>query len=97
MSDQVIPDGTYTVMGPGGQLTMPGGMGVVVLPPGGGSTQQWAVAFGSGTYTLQNVATSLYLGTTATPTRRPCRSREPASPSAGSFRPAPMTIRTPTS
>jgi len=68
MSDQVIPDGSYTVMGPGGQLTMPGGgMGVVLLPPEGDDTQQWTVKSGSGTYTLQNVATSLYLGNDGDP------------------------------
>jgi len=39
MSDQVIPDGTYTVMGPGGQITMEG-PDVVLLPPQGNPTQQ---------------------------------------------------------
>ena len=43
MSDQVIPDGTYTVMGPGGQITMEG-PDVVLLPPQGNPTQQWNVA-----------------------------------------------------
>jgi hypothetical protein len=62
MSGQVIPDGTGTVMGPGGHLTVPGDIGPVLLPPEEGNTQQWAVAFGSGTSTLQNVATSPCLG-----------------------------------
>ncbi len=54
MSDQVIPDGTYTVMGPGGQLTMDSSFpGVAVLQPEGNPTQQWNVAFDSGTYTLR--------------------------------------------
>jgi len=59
MSDQVIPDGSYTVMGPGGQITMEG-PDVVLLPPQGNPTQQWNVAFDSGTYTLRNVASGRY-------------------------------------
>jgi hypothetical protein len=68
MTDQVIPDGTYTVMGPGGRLTMPAdGMGVVLLPPEDDTNQQWTLAFDSGTYTLQNVETGLYLGNDGDP------------------------------
>ena len=68
MSDQVIPDGTYTVMGPGGQLTMDGSFpGVAVLPPEDKPTQQWNVAFDSGTYTLRSVASDLYLGNDGNP------------------------------
>jgi hypothetical protein len=66
MGDQVIPDGIYTVMGPGGQLTMPG-MGVVLLPPHDDGTQQWTVESDSGNYTVQNVATRLYLGNDGDP------------------------------
>ena len=68
MSDQVIPDGTYTVMGPGGQLTMDSSFpGVAVLQPEGKPTQQWNVAFDSGTYTLRSVASDLYLGNDGDP------------------------------
>jgi hypothetical protein len=68
MSDQVIPDGTYTVRGPGGQLTMDSSFpGVAMLPPQGESTQQWNVAFDSGTYTLRSVASDLYLGNDGEP------------------------------
>ena len=55
MSDQVIPNGTYTVMGPGGELTADG-RSIVLLRPEGDETQQWEMRFDSGTYTLQNVA-----------------------------------------
>jgi len=68
VSDQVIPEGTYTVMGPGGQLTMDSSYpGVAVFPPEGRPSQQWTVAFTSGTYTLRNVASGLYLGTDGDP------------------------------
>lgn len=68
MSDQLIPDGTYRVRGPGGQLTMDSAFpGVAMLPPEGGSTQQWKVACASGTYTLRGVASDLYLGTDGDP------------------------------
>ena len=68
MSDQVIPDGTYTVRGPGGQLTMDNSFpGVAMLPPDGEPTQQWNVAFDSGTYTLRSVASSSFLGTDGDP------------------------------
>ena len=66
MSDQVIPDGSYTVMGPGGQITMEG-PDVVLLPPQGNPTQQWNVAFDSGTYTMRNVASGRYLGNDGDP------------------------------
>jgi hypothetical protein len=68
MSDQLIPDGTYTVMGPGGQLTMDSAfVGVAMWQPEGKPTQQWKVACKSGTYTLRNVASDLYLGNDGDP------------------------------
>ena len=67
MTDQLIPEGTYTVMGPGGQLTMRGGPGVSVWQPEGDPTQQWNVAFDSGAYTLRNVASGSYLGNDGNP------------------------------
>jgi hypothetical protein len=66
MSDQVIPNGTYTVMGPGGALTA-SDRSIVLLEPEGDKTQQWEVRFDSGTYTLRNVATSVYLGNDGDP------------------------------
>lgn len=63
MSDQLIPDGTYRVRGPGGLLTMdPGFPGVAMLPPDHGSGQQWEVACDSGAYTLRGPGAGLYLG-----------------------------------
>jgi hypothetical protein len=67
MGDNIIPDGTYTLMGPGGQLTMPtqrmGPGSIILLPPNGSDeTQQWAVKSNSDSYTLRNVATGSYLG-----------------------------------
>ena len=68
MSDQLIPDGTYNVRGPGGQLTMDSAFpGVAMLPPDGESTQQWNVASESGGYTLRSVASGLYLGSDGDP------------------------------
>lgn len=68
MSDQLISDGTYAVRGPGGRLTMAEGFpGIAMLPPDGASTQQWKVAAGSDGYTLQSVASGLYLGNDGDP------------------------------
>lgn len=68
MSDQLLPDGTYTVMGPGGQISMGGDFpGVTLLPPSGDQAQQWKAAFDSGTYTLRSVAPDLYLGNDGDP------------------------------
>ena len=68
MTDQAIPDGTYRIMGPGGQLTMDSSFpGVAVLQPEDDPTQQWDVAFDSGTYTLRSVASSSFLGTDGDP------------------------------
>jgi ricin-type beta-trefoil lectin protein len=68
MSDQLIPDGTYQVRGPGGQLTMANGFpGIAMLAPEGGATQQWKVACESGAYTLRSVASDLYLGNDGDP------------------------------
>lgn len=68
MSDHVIPNGTYTVVGPGGQLTMNSSFpGVAVLQPESNPTQQWNVAFDSGTYTLRSAASGLYLGNDGDP------------------------------
>jgi ricin-type beta-trefoil lectin protein len=68
MSDQLIPDGTYHVRGPGGQMTMAEGFpGVAMLPPDGESTQQWKVASASGGYTLRSVTSGLYLGSDGDP------------------------------
>jgi hypothetical protein len=66
MSDQVIPNGTYTVMGPGGELTADG-RSIVLLRPEGDETQQWEMRFDSGTYTLRNVANGVYLGNDGDP------------------------------
>jgi len=65
MSDQLVPDGTYTIMGPGGQLSHQGN--IVLLQPEGDSTQQWNVAFDSGFYTLRNVDSGMYLGNNGDP------------------------------
>jgi len=63
MSDQLIPDGTYRVRGPGGLLTLDRSFpGVAMLPPDFGRGQQWAVACASGAYTLRGVDAGLYLG-----------------------------------
>ena len=68
MGEKVIPEGTYTVMGPGGQLTDVGN-GLVLMQPGAGltGTQAWDVAFSGGKYTLQNRATRRYLGNEGDP------------------------------
>lgn len=67
MGDQLIPDGTYRVRGPGGQLTANRGPGVSMWPPDGDQSQTWMVAFDAGVYTLRNVASGLYLGTDEDP------------------------------
>jgi hypothetical protein len=68
MGTQVISPGTYTLMGPGGQLTTDG-YRFLLLPPGGDTpaAQQWKAAFdqAGGTYSLQSVLTGLYVGTDA--------------------------------
>ncbi|HZS22018.1 MAG TPA: RICIN domain-containing protein [Pseudonocardiaceae bacterium] len=66
MGDQLVPDGTYTVMGPGGMLTDLDGA-IVVFQPGEEKNQQWEVKFDSGTYTLRNMATGAYLGNDGDP------------------------------
>ena len=66
MSDQIIPAGTYTVMGPGGALTADFDA-IVLLGPTGEKNQQWEVQFDSGTYTLRNVANGVYLGNDGDP------------------------------
>jgi hypothetical protein len=72
MGDKIIPDGTYVVMGAGGQLAMPTqrmGPGNIMLlqPDRSDKAQQWAVKFSSDGYTLQNVATRSYLGSDTDP------------------------------
>lgn len=68
MSDQVIPDATYAVRGPGGQLTMDSSFpGIAMWQPEGRPTQQWNVALDSGSYTLRSVASDLYLGSDGDP------------------------------
>jgi hypothetical protein len=68
MSDKLISDGTYTVRGPGGLLTMATAFpGMAMLPPEGGSTQQWKVAAESDGYTVRSVASDLYLGADGDP------------------------------
>jgi hypothetical protein len=68
VGDKVIPEGTYTVMGPGGQLTDLGS-GLVLLQPGASpsGTQVWDVAFDVGHYTLRNLATQRFLGNEGDP------------------------------
>ena len=84
MSDQLIPDGTYKVRGPGGQLTMDSAFpGIAMLPPEGGSTQQWKVAVDSGAYLLRSVASDLYLGNDGDPNDPSMIVRGPNSPSPG--------------
>ena len=65
---KVIPEGIYTVMGPGGQLTDLG-RGLVLLRPGASppGTQVWDVAFDAGQYTLRNQATRRFLGNDGDP------------------------------
>jgi hypothetical protein len=64
MPDQLIPDGTYTVRGPGGLLTMNQSFpGIAMLPPDGGPSQQWKVACDAGVYTVRSAESDLYLGT----------------------------------
>ena len=68
MSDQLISDGTYTVRGPGGQLTMEASFpGVAMMPPEGGSSQRWEVAAESGGHTVRSVGSGLYLGADGPP------------------------------
>jgi hypothetical protein len=75
-------------MGPGGQLAMRDGLpGVAVWQPEGDPTQQWNVAYDSGTYTLRNVASDSYLG----------KDGDPNSPSMqvrGTSRPFAWTLST---
>ncbi len=86
MGDQVIRDGIYTVMGPGGQLTTMPDMGVVLLPPQDDRTQQqWTVAFTSGNYTVRNAATGLYLGNDGDPDQEAMQVR-------GTRRPVPWQL-----
>ena len=66
MGDQLVPNGTYTVMGPGGMLTDDDGA-IVLSEPRKDKNQQWEVKFDSGTYTLQNMATGAYLGNDGDP------------------------------
>ncbi len=68
MGDIVIAEGTYTVMGPGGQLTDTG-HGLALLRPGASpsGTQVWDVAFHAGSYTLRNLATRRFLGNEGDP------------------------------
>lgn len=86
MNGQVIPDGTYTIMGPGGQITNPDrGVGVFLLPPQGDPTQQWAANFDSGACTLRNVQTGTFLGNDGDP-------NEPAMMVRGTGRPFPWQL-----
>ena len=63
MADQVIPNGTYTIMGPGGMITSQSkDAPLVMLRPEGDESQQWKVTSDSGTYTLRSVASGRYLG-----------------------------------
>ncbi len=69
MSDKLIPDGTYTVRGPGGLLTMSRDFpGVAVLPPQARpQDQQWTVACDADAYTLLSESVGLYLGSDVDP------------------------------
>ncbi len=68
MSDQLIPDGTYCVRGPGGNLTMADGLpGVAMLPPDGEAGQRWTLAAQPGGCTLRSVGTGRYLGSDGDP------------------------------
>ncbi len=66
MGDQLVPNGTYTVMGPGGMLT-DGDGAIVLLDPRKDKNQQWEVKFDSGTYILRNMASGAYLGNDGDP------------------------------
>ena len=71
--------------------------GVAVLPPEDKPTQQWNVAFDSGTYTLRSVASGLYLGNDGDPNESSMVVRGTGQPSPGSCRPATIPMRRPTS
>jgi hypothetical protein len=66
MGDQLVANGIYTVMGPGGMLTDIDGV-IVLLEPRKDENQQWELKFDSGTYTLRNRATGAYLGNDGDP------------------------------
>ena len=66
MGDQLVSNGTYTVMGPGGMLT-DGDGAIVLLEPRKDKNQQWEVKFDSGTYILRNMASGAYLGNDGDP------------------------------
>jgi hypothetical protein len=67
MNDQLIPDGSYRVRGPGGLLTAGRGPGVSMWEPGGDPAQIWLVSSDAGAYTLRNAATGVFLGTDGDP------------------------------
>jgi hypothetical protein len=62
MGTQVIPNGIYAIMGPGGQLTADSGR-ITLQQPDDDPTQTWQVSFADGNYTMRNVGTGTYLGT----------------------------------
>ncbi|MFD1938737.1 MULTISPECIES: RICIN domain-containing protein [Nonomuraea] len=67
-SNQPIPNGIYTIMGPGGQLTHQGpDAPILLLQRDGNPTQKWEVSSESDAYTLRNVVSGLYLGSDRDP------------------------------
>ena len=81
MGDQLVANGTYTVMGPGGMVT--GFDSVIVLgEPGKDENQQWEVKFdsGTGTYTVRNRATGAYLGNDGDPNEKALQVRGSSQP-----------------
>lgn len=63
MGKQFIPDGLYTVMGPGGRLTAMDGRITLMQPDfGPAPLQLWEAKFEKGSYTLRNMATRAFVG-----------------------------------
>ncbi|MFG2006082.1 RICIN domain-containing protein [Spirillospora sp. NPDC048911] len=60
MTDQLVPDGRYTVVG-AGALAMKDAV-VLIDPNEDDARQQWDVYYDAGVYTFRNVATGVYLG-----------------------------------
>lgn len=69
MGDQLVANGTYTVMGPGGMLAADYGAIVLGPPQSEDKKNQWEVKFDSsaGAYTLKNMETGAYLGNEGDP------------------------------
>jgi hypothetical protein len=86
MGKQVIPDGVYSIMGPGGQLTASGGR-ITMQEPGSAPPplQLWEADFDKGSYTLRSIGMPLFVGTDGDP-------NEPNPWLTGSRRPFAWTL-----